>query len=220
MNPLVTANIAGTLKIALDWVTGNLYVAQTMFSRIDIFSADGLNRTTLIASDLYTPTSLALDPAESFLFFTDTGNMRNLRLQAPKIERVFMDGSMRKVIVKDKLLEPIAIALDRVKKRVFWIDRKYDHLETCDYYGLKRYVIASGAQYMPHSLGLDVFESTVYYADTTKMAIMKLGRHAITSEANVTYHFKLQSNLIPNSVLVFHETKQPVIRANPCAVNK
>lgn len=103
---------------------------------------------------------------------------------------------------------------------MFWIDRKYDHLETCDYYGLKRYVIASGAQNLPHSLSLDVFESTIYYSDTTKMSIMKLSRHAITSEANVTYHFKLQANAIPIFVKVFHETKQPKIRSNPCANNK
>jgi low density lipoprotein receptor-related protein 5/6 len=97
MSPLISSNIGSPLKIAVDWVTGNLYVAQTIYARIDLFSHDGLNRTTLISSDLFTPSSIAVDPAESFLFFTDNGNPRNLRLHSPKIERAFMDGSMRKV---------------------------------------------------------------------------------------------------------------------------
>lgn len=97
MSPFITSNIGGSLTLAVDWITGNIYLAQTLYSRIDIFSPDGLNRTTLINSNIYTPSSLVLDPSESVLFFTDNGNMRNLRLQGPKIERVFMDGSGRKV---------------------------------------------------------------------------------------------------------------------------
>ena len=97
MSPLIVSDIDAPLRVAVDWVTGNLYVAQTAYSRIDVFSSDGLNRTTLISTDIYTPSSLAVDPAESFLFFTDNGNSRNLKLQGPKIERAFMDGSMRKV---------------------------------------------------------------------------------------------------------------------------
>lgn len=126
----------------------------------------------------------------------------------------------KKTLIKDKLLEPIALTVDSIKKRLFWIDRKYDHLETCDYFGLKRFVIASGSKNMPHSVSLDIFESNIFFADTTKMAIMKLHRHAITSEANITYHYKLEGNLIPNFVKIYHESKQDTSIPNPCALNK
>lgn len=122
--------------------------------------------------------------------------------------------------MKEKLLEPIALTLDRIKKRLFWIDRKYDHLETCDYYGLKRYIIASGSTNLPHSVSLDIFENTIFYADTTKMAIMRLNRHTVTKEANISYHIKLDGNLIPNFVKVYHESKQDIHISNPCAINK
>lgn len=97
ISPFITTNIGGPLYLAVDWVTENIYLAQTLYSRLDIFSPDGSNRTSLINSDIYTPSSLALDPSESVIFFTDNGNMRNLKLQGPKIERAFMDGSGRKV---------------------------------------------------------------------------------------------------------------------------
>jgi hypothetical protein len=218
LSPLISTNILGPFKIAIDWTTENIYLAQKTLSRIDVFSWDGSNRTNLITTDLFAPTAIALDPNESFLFVADSGNPRNKR-QAAKIERLFMDGSMRHVIVKDKLLEPIGMAVDVVKKRLFWIDRKYDHLETCDYYGLRRFIIASGSQNLPHSLSLDIMESTVYYADTTKMAILKLTRHTVTTDANVTYHYKLANNYKPNFVRVYHETKQLTVRPNPCAQN-
>lgn len=211
-------NIRGSFKIAVDWVTNNIYLVQKSLSRIDVFSPDGVNRTSLITTGLFAPTALALDPNESLLFFTDAGNPRNKR-QPPKIERLFMDGSGRQQIVRDKLLEPIALAVDIVKKRLFWVDRKYDHLETSDYHGTKRFIIASGSQNLPHTLSLDVFESTIFYADTTRLAILKLLRHTVTTDANITYHVKLGNDMMPTFVKAYHETKQSKLRTNPCAVN-
>jgi len=129
-----------------------------------------------------------------------------------------MDGSNRQVIVRDKLLEPVAITLDSVKQRVYWLDRKYDHLETCDYFGSRRYILTSGSRNLPHSVSLDIFESVLFYADTTKLAIMRFLRHTITTEANITYHSKLSQ--MPRHVKVWHRTKQlKGNRSNPCQIN-
>lgn len=183
-------------------------------ARIDVFSADGKNRTNLLTG-LFNPTSFSLDPHEGLLFFTDSGFYSD-KLRGPRIEKALMDGRNRQVLVKDKLLEPIAITVDLIKKRLFWIDRKYDHLETSDYFGMKRFIIASGSRNLPHSVSLDLFEKTVYFADSTKMAIMKLARHAITKESNVTNHFKVSEK--PLFVRVYHQTKQPETE-NPCQSN-
>lgn len=191
MSVIVNDNLLGPFQIAVDWITDKIYVSETRTSRIDVFSGNGQNRTNLITSNVYAPASIALDPSESYLFFTDLG-YSNSKLQTPKIERACMDGSSRQVIVKDKLLEPIAITVDPIKKRIYWIDRKYDHLETSTYFGLKRYIVASGSLNMPHSVALDIFESTIYYADTTKLAILKMRRHTVTTEANITTHYKVR----------------------------
>ncbi|RNA36027.1 low-density lipo receptor-related 2 isoform X1, partial [Brachionus plicatilis] len=214
LSPLITSNILAPFQLSVDWVTGNIYLLQKTLARIDVFSPDGKNRTNLLSS-LFNPTSFALDPTEGLLFFTDSGFNSN-KLKGPRIEKVLMDGRNRQVIVKEKLLEPIAITVDLIKKRLFWIDRKYDHLETSDYFGLKRYIIASGSKNLPHSVSLDLFESTIYFADYTKMAIMKLTRHAVTTASNVTYHFKTSEK--PHFVRVYHQTKQPATE-NPCQSN-
>ena len=144
MNPLITANIVGPFSLAIDWLTDKIYLASKTTSRLDAFSFDGLNRTNILASSLAAPTCVTLDVTRSFLFVADAGNQMNLKMQAAKIERANMDGTSRRVIVKDKLLEPTSLTLDIVKQRLYWIDKKYDHLETCDYYGRRRHIIASG----------------------------------------------------------------------------
>ena len=209
----------GPYSIAVDWITDKIYLAQKSISRIDVFTSNGLNRTNIVTSNIFTPNCIALDPTNSFLFLVDSGNPVN-KLQPPKIERMLMDGNGRQIIIKEKILEPTAITLDSIKKRIYWIDKKYDHLETCDYYGSKRHIIASGSQNLPHSLSLDIFENTIYYADTTKLALMKLMRHTISTESNITYHYKFNgANAKPIFVKIYHATKQSIERVNPCSFN-
>ena len=133
--------------------------------------------------------------------------------------------SIKKIIVKEKLLSPTALTLDTIKKRLFWLDRKYDHIETCDYFGTRRFIIAHGSRNLPHAISLDLFESTLFYTDQTKLGVMKLTRHTITSAANITYHYKSTSSgdsnqKLPRSVRVYHQNKQLLMtRDNPCATN-
>ena len=83
------------------------------------------------------------------------------------------------------------------------------------------------SQYLPHTLSLDIFENTLFYADTTKQAIMKLRRHTILTPANVTYHYKFNAAAISNGVMpkfvrIYHPpTKQTsnTRTFNPCQVN-
>lgn len=214
---ILSNNIQGPYSLAVDWISNKLYLSQKSLSRIDVFSFDGSNRSNIIISNLVSPTSIVLDPLDSFLFFADSGSLSN-KLQPPKIERVLMDGSNRQIIIKSKLLDPIALTIDLIKKRLFWIDRKYDHLETSDYYGSRRFIIASGSNNLPHAISIDIFERTIYYADTTKMSIMKLYRHTVISEPNITTHYKF-ADIRPIFVKTYHSTKQNLDKNNPCENN-
>ena len=167
LSTLISSNIVGPFSIAVDWISDKIYLAQKSASRVDAFSMDATNRTNVLTANLFSPTCIALDASRSYLFLADSGNPYN-KLHAAKIERVGMDGSNRRVIVKDKLLDPTSLTVDLIKQRIYWLDKKYDHLESCDYFGRRRHIIASGSQFLPHSLSLDVFENTIFYADSTK----------------------------------------------------
>ena len=85
--PVISKNIIGPFSIAIDWITGHIYVLEKSIARIDVFTSNGQNRTNLITSNLISPTSIALDPLLGLLFFTDSGNTLVNKLQAAKIEK-------------------------------------------------------------------------------------------------------------------------------------
>ena len=223
LTPLVTSQLAGPFSVAVDWISNKLYVAQRSLSRIDVFSADGANRTSLVTADIFAPTALALDPGASLLFFADAGSQSSSsgsRLKTAKIERLLMDGTGRRTLVSAKLLEPATLAVDPLKQRLYWIDTKYDHLESCDYFGTRRHVIASGSNNLPHALSLDIFESTLYFADLTKMAVMRTPRHLSAAQSeDIKYHYKLSAGNSPRHVRVYHASKQSSRRVDPCAAS-
>ncbi len=91
MVPIISSNIIGTFSIAIDWITGNIYLLEKSVARIDVFTWNGQNRTNLITSNLFAPTSIVLDPIQGFLFLTDSGNTIVSKLQPAKIERGILD---------------------------------------------------------------------------------------------------------------------------------
>lgn len=73
------------------------------------------------------------------LFFTDYGS-------AAKVERCNMDGTNRTRLVDYKIEQPTAVALDMVKKLVYWADAYLDYIDVVDYYGRNRHNIIHGSQ--------------------------------------------------------------------------
>lgn len=73
------------------------------------------------------------------MFFADAGN-KDTERHPPCIKRATMDGMNQFVVVKENLISPSNLAIDRVNQRIFWADKNTDRVETCDYNGQHRYV--------------------------------------------------------------------------------
>lgn len=73
------------------------------------------------------------------LFFTDYGSVA-------KVERCNMDGTNRTRLVDYKIEQPTAVALDVVKKLVYWADAYLDYIDVVDYHGKNRHNIIHGSQ--------------------------------------------------------------------------
>lgn len=70
-----------------------------------------------------------------YLFFSDWDTLNG----EPGLERAYMDGTNRYGIIRSKLGWPAGITLDIDAKRVYWVDSRYDYIETTTYDGLHRY---------------------------------------------------------------------------------
>ncbi|XP_021582708.2 low-density lipoprotein receptor-related protein 2 isoform X1 [Ictidomys tridecemlineatus] len=197
-------------NLAVDWINNKLYVVETRVNRIDMTDLDGSHRVTLITENLGHPRGIALDPTVGYLFFSDWASLSG----EPKLERAFMDGSIRKDLVKTKLGWPAGITLDLTAKRVYWVDSRFDYIETVTYDGLQRKTVVHGGSIIPHPFGISLFEDQVFFTDWTKLAVMKANK--FTDSSPQVYH---QSSLRPYGVTVYHALRQPTA-SNPCGDNK
>jgi DNA-binding beta-propeller fold protein YncE len=129
-------NLRMPISIAVDWITNKLYIVESELARVDMFSLDGkMMKTNIIINNIHHPTSIAIDPIAEYLFLTDDGD--HYRITA-KIFRCFLDGSYCTTLVEQKLEQPSDLTIDYIKKRIYWVDRSYDHVESCDYHGSRR----------------------------------------------------------------------------------
>uniref|UniRef100_A0A8D0H975 Low-density lipoprotein receptor-related protein 2 n=1 Tax=Sphenodon punctatus TaxID=8508 RepID=A0A8D0H975_SPHPU len=192
-------------NLAVDWINNKLYIVETSVNRIDMVNLDGTKRVTLIAENLGNPRGIALDPTVGYLFFSDWDSLSG----DPKVERAFMDGTNRQDLIKTKLGWPAGITLDIVSKRLYWVDSRFDYIETVTYDGLQRRTIAHGGSLIPHPYGISLFEHNVYFTDWTRMAVMKANKF-MESNPQVIY----QSSLRPYGVTIYHALRQPFGKSN------
>ena len=69
--------------------------------------------------------------SERRLFWSDWG-------QHPRIESAGLDGSLRTVIVAEKVFWPNGLTLDLPAKRLYFADARLDYIEFCNYDGSGR----------------------------------------------------------------------------------
>ena len=60
-----------------------------------------------------------------------------------RIESVRMDGSVRKTIVQNNLLNPSDLTVDVTTDKLYWCDKDLKKIETSDLYGNHRKVLVS-----------------------------------------------------------------------------
>ena len=78
------------------------------------------------------------------MYWTDWGDY-------PKIERAFLDGTGRQVLINTSLAWPNGLALDFEQRKIYWGDGKLDKIEMADMDGRNRKVIVS--KEVPHVFG-------------------------------------------------------------------
>lgn len=74
---------------------------------------------------------MRLPVAEGILFWSSWGDNAT-------IERACMDGSERSAIVSSNLTWPNGLAIDYESSRLFWLDAKFQVVESADFDGKRR----------------------------------------------------------------------------------
>ncbi|UMM10088.1 hypothetical protein L5515_000020 [Caenorhabditis briggsae] len=193
--------------LAVDWITNTLYIIESGSRRIDVSSYDGDRRTVLLADGLTLPLDIALDPLRGEMFFTNQ----------LKIEAAAMDGTNRRTLVNTHTHQVSGIVVDITAKRVYWVDPKVDRLESIDYQGNDRRIVAQGMNTVPHPFGLALFDQYLYWTDWTRLGVVQVEKFG--SDTKLLWS-NTENNVFPMGISAYHPMAQPGPGQSECLAMK
>ncbi|XP_053381660.1 low-density lipoprotein receptor-related protein 4-like [Mercenaria mercenaria] len=130
-----------TARIAVDWVSNNIYWTDPLFGWIVVQSGSKTNTYKILIQDaLEKPYALAVDPVHKYIFWSDVGSTQ-------KIERATLSGDDRRAIISTGLAFPTSIAVDYSSEKIVWVDSNRDSIETAYFDGTGRMVIRRLSHY-------------------------------------------------------------------------
>lgn len=100
------------------------------------------------------------------MFWTDWG-------VTPKIERAWLDGSDRQILVSNRVVWPNGLCLDLERRRVYWVDGKLGSLEYVMYDGSGRKSLLESSSATKQPFAVSVLDKYVYWTDWTTQALYK-----------------------------------------------
>ncbi|KAF4524536.1 hypothetical protein B566_EDAN002809 [Ephemera danica] len=190
--------------MAVDWVAHNLYWADTGSKKIEVARLDGTSRKVLLwdRDGVEEPRSLALDPKEGYMYWSDWG-------QSGRIEKATMDGSRNRAIL-DKLGRANGLTIDFVGGHLFWTELDTPAIECSDLSGENRRTIVNTEVQKPY--GLTQYQDFIYWTDWNTGDIVRANKTTGLNRTRI--HERLEA---VTDILVFHASRQA--GWNLCAVN-
>lgn len=191
--------------VAIDWRAQNLYWTDTGTDRIQVLRINTTFTKVLINTELVEPRAIAVAPDEGLMFWSDWNEKK------PKIERAALDGSLRGILVSERLGWPNGIALDVHAKKLYWCDAKTDSIEVINFDGTERREVVTDN--LPHVFGITLVGDYLYWTDWQRRSLDSAhkvtgnNRKVILDQLANIMGLKAVGSLIPSTV------------ENPCAIN-
>ncbi|XP_065167955.1 low-density lipoprotein receptor-related protein 1 [Atheta coriaria] len=175
--------------IAYDWLSKNLYWTDEGHNSISVMRMSNTSiRRTLIFDRKIRPRAIVLDPKRGIMYWI---NLYALGIHN-SIEMAWMDGTHRRLIVKEEIMEPTSLALDFESKRLYWCDATKQQISSVDFNGENRRIdVDTGLE---HPTNIVYFNRTFYYTEFgfVKMYDMKNKTGRILDHTNAPiYNLKM-----------------------------
>ncbi|CAF4219247.1 unnamed protein product, partial [Rotaria sp. Silwood2] len=190
-------------SITIDWIGQNLYVTDLIHGCIWLLKNDGRYATKLI-TNIESPWVVTVNPILGILYFInyEHGPMNNSEDRIIAIESAYMNGENRTILIDTDIVYPTDLVIDYYQNyRVYWTDEKKESIESMNYDGTDRVIIAHIGIHAPHSL--DIFGSHLYWINRDNRSlytIEKFGRGIST--------FVIDKLELPLFVRIYHPLKQ------------
>ncbi|GAB1293100.1 Predicted gene, 19410 [Apodemus speciosus] len=192
--------------IGVDWIGRNLYWTDGRAGQILAIQLTAIGRgkseyTVVLKDDLIQPQSLALDPLNGLMYWSEVG-------EEPRIEQAGMDGGSRKILVNQGLGRPTSIALDQLSWKIFWSDEKFHCIGSVNLDGSGISMMQLTQIKSPFSVA--VFEDKVFWSDLQTRTVQHVEKRTGKNRAVL-----IKRSGQPYGLKIMHEVLQPR-SSSPC----
>ncbi|CAG9770679.1 unnamed protein product [Ceutorhynchus assimilis] len=156
--------------LAIDPIEDILYWTDSVNKTINyVYLNDSLFEPKLLFqfTDV-TPQDIAIDVCRRFIYWTNSDTYH------PTIERAFLNGSNREILIDSDLRIVSGIAIDYKSQRLYWADMRegiYYRIESANLDGGEREIIFEGTHSKPFGIAVD--ESSIYWTDINNNALWR-----------------------------------------------
>lgn len=191
--------------VAVDWIHDLLFWTDSGTRRVEVATFEGNYRAVIATNNLDKPRAIAVHPGEALVFWTDWG-------PNPKLERSYMDGSERKILIKEGVFWPNGLTIDFPGQKIYWADAKQHVIESASFDGNDRRKVLSN--HLPHPFALTIFEDQIYWTDWNTKSISTANK--VTGKGFRMIHEGLH---LPMDIHSYHPARQPDYTSR-CAVDR
>lgn len=140
--------------IAVDWVTHNIYIADSGLKQIIACDHEGQFCSGIVKDRSEQIKSIVLNPLKAHMYWSDWS-----------LKSIFesrMDGTARRTLVERNMANPSSLTMDFSTGRLYWLDAGLEKIEYYDIVERQRQELVSFV-FTPRTLTL--FDRTLYVAD-------------------------------------------------------
>lgn len=226
IDTIIDVIIESPSGLALDWISGNIYVTSSNqhYGKIFISNLEGEYISILMDSSqsgIISPKSIVVHPVLGLLFCVDRRNI----FDEPLIFVASMDGQNKQIITdksnNDKLDNPTSLALDYELDRVYWINQAHNSSirNSVQYYDIRQQTIVTVVipeterKFNPTVLCLDNDHLILGGKSSNQAIILRVEKNNISNFEILENEFQDQLTAIK----VYNASSQ--IGTNACSIN-
>lgn len=188
------------VAVAVDFINDQIYVADVLGIKVDVFELDGRYHAIAIGTNLAQPLDIKLDPYDGVMFILD----------GFRIVRANMDGSSLTPVIRQDIRVFRGLSIDLINKKIYWSKATDFEIMSSNYSGENSTSIGKNSSSYFSWTKFAIFNESIYWASDHVQFKANCGPEELGKRRKTIY----ESNPIPKIKILHPVLQKPM--SNPC----